>query len=260
MPTFIGDVIKELNYEANFNYNIENLPNDVPKNDSNACSKYSIMIRDHIKAVMNCWFTDTGIETISGSNYGSYEHEPSAGYTHTSPRPLRTIALEELKVDSKIVADIDKVIRVHDRSRYSDDEFYAAANHFYGSNNAAAFNISQVKHTHRNAHEFAHYINYLESGSSTVSDMPVVFAWIKVASWLANYSDSNYKYNVNRGKNPFQYYWGRNSYYVYVYRNERWQLVWGGDPVLPTQISMSSNTKTRIEAIVDRWAQVPTHS
>jgi len=258
MPKFIGDVISEINYEANFNFNIENLPNDVPKDNASACNKYSIMIRDHIKAVINCWFNDTGIES-SSSNYGSYEHEPSGGYIHQSPRPLRTIAKDELKVDSRIIADIDKVIRVHDRSRYSEDEFYASANHFYGTNNTAAFNIAQLKHNQRNAHEFSHYINHTEDGSTTVSDMPVVFAWIKVASLLANYSDSSYKYNLNRGQNPFQYYWGRDSYYIYVRRNKRWVLTWGGDPELPSKISMSSTTKNRIEQIVDRWAQVPTH-
>lgn len=273
--SYIGDVINELNYNANFNFNKQELPNPSSKKNADANRKYSIMIRDHIKDVINVWFRDTGIETLEGIDYGDYEYEdPNHPYVHESPRSLRTIAIEEFQVDKKIIADIDDIIRLHDRSRYSADEFYAAANYFFSTTDrdAAKYAISELKHYQRNAHEFTHYMYHRETGptstdsddniiyNAVVLDMPEVYIWERIAVWLANFGEATYKYNTNLGQNPFQYYWGRDTYYIWVWvptmTGGYWSKVWGGPPVLPDYVELSPRTNNRIKRIVDRWAQV----
>lgn len=246
MPKYISEIINQINYRSNFGYTLGQLPNPAAENDADANKTYSINIRNHIKNVVNCWFVDTGIEQLDGVTYrrGYYPSD-----IHTSPRSLRQIAEQEFNTDSKVLVDVDRIIEIHDRSRYSDDEFYGVA-----IDDNYATKVSQLKHFQRNAHEFSHYCYYSESSGLITCDMPEVFVWIKIASWLANYHDSEYKFNVNYHKNPFQQFWGRDYKEVFDYYDEDDNPVYHCEgPYLPQTIPMSSVTISRIGSIVDRW-------
>ena len=247
----VGQVISELNYNASFGFNKDELQNWAKQNDNAACGKYFSNISDHVLRVMKVWFEDTGIEDKAVWK--------RPGHDHSTPMPLRTIAEKEFGVDKKLLYDIDDIIRLHDRSRFSEDEFYAAANHFFGTNNQSQFNIAQLKHFQRNAHEFGHYVYRDEQSNTVISEMPEAFIWQRIAVWLANYNDTDYVYNTNSGIFPFQYYWGHgyNSeyYYYYVQGMGPYGPVSFGPPTMPNRAPMGSAAQARFKEIIYRWEQ-----
>ena len=80
MPRYISDVINQINYNANFEFTFDQLPNDVPQNDADACRQYKNMLNDHINRVQHVWYRDTGIETLPDIDYGDYYYW--SHYTH----------------------------------------------------------------------------------------------------------------------------------------------------------------------------------
>ena len=167
MPKFLDEIIQQINYHANFGYLKPNeVPNEVYKNDADACRQYSDDVREHVKKVMDVWFNDTGIEQAE-----QYEHGTTVAHKYPS-HSLRWIAEHEFNVSEGVLLDVDAVIRSHDRSRYTDDEFYpmgnavySAASHTGGNINnpltsaaQAAYDLARVKHYNRNPHHTQHYV------------------------------------------------------------------------------------------------------
>lgn len=267
MPSYIGTVIDQINYNSNFNYNIDMLPNPASQEDANACRQYKMMIEKHVIRVIETWLKDSRIEdkpilkfnSSQSEGWGDYIVEPTS-HTHDATWSLKKIAEEEYNIDPKIKVDVDTVIRVHDRSRFSEDEFFPSANHFFGTDDVAAFQIAELKHYQRNSHEFIHYV----IPDVVTCDMPEVFFWERMAVWLSNFEDPDYKYNLNNGYNPFQYYWGKDSNYKWIWvvddpetGDGHWEKVRDtSGPVLPNKVKMSASTRSRIEKFVDRWSQV----
>ena len=296
MPKYIGEVIDTINYNAEFNYDFDVLINNVPQDDANACRQYKVMIDEHIQSVQSVWFQNAYVEatprlhfwTASGPSegWGDYirvSHADHGDYTSDpiQPRSLRDIAREEFNVSDSVIDDIDHLINLHDRSRYSEDEFYAAANYFFSSSysDLDAFRRSQLKHYQRNGHEFTHYMYHTETGptrtivdedgrerrfyTAIVLQMPEHYMWCRIAVWLANFDASGYRYNNNNGLNPFQYYWGKDSNYKWVWvPNEdgdggHWEKVEDDyGPEVPEKVEINYSVRNRIERIVDRWSQV----
>lgn len=255
----IGQVISELNYNASFGFNKNELPNPAPQNNNDACSKYSSNIKKHINQVIDIWFNDTGIENISG-------YRPNARYNHTSPMPLRTIAEKEFGVNKKLLYDIDDIIRLHDRSRFSEDEFFASANHFYGTDDSKAFQIAQLKHIQRNAHELGHYIYHDETGNIVTSEMNEAFIWERIAVWIANYRFHDYVYNDNPNHYEiFQFYWNARGLTSEYYWDWDYSYYWpvctryGTTPTFPNHILMGPQTQARFKEILYHWEHTDTY-
>lgn len=297
MSKYIGDVIDTINYNAEFNYDFPVLPNPAPQNNANACRQYKNMIDAHINAVQKVWFQSMEVEaspqlvfwTDSGPSegwgdylevdpdvvdHGSYDTDPII------PRALRDVAKEEFNVSDELLSDIDILIQTHDRSRYSEDEFYAAANYHFGTRNTRAYRISQLKHYQRNAHEFTHYVFHREDGpsyvmaydendwpvinyTSVIAEMPEAYVWCRIAVWLANFNAPSYVYNNNNGYNPFQYYWGADSNYKWVWiagegeEGGYWEkIIDTRYPSLLRHVEIPDRVQSIIETIVDRWSQI----
>lgn len=293
---YIQNVINNKNYNSSFDFIFDQLPNPSSEKNAEACRKYYSNIQKHITKVAEVWINDTIVDaepklhywTLSGPSegWGDYIIVDESTTVHGNedpqniqPRPLRSIATEEFGLGQQVAADIDNLVRLHDRSRFSEDEFYAAANKFFAGGSESAYEISRLKHYQRNAHEFTHYYYHREDGPSrilydrpnngrpvrvydpVVLEMPDAFLWERFCVWIANYSQLDYVYNLNthggEGLNPFQYYWGKDSNYKWVLIDGQWVKVRDtSGPVLPDRIQLSNSLRTKIEKFVDRYSQI----
>lgn len=299
MPKYISEVIDQINYNANFNFDFDQLKNDVSQANHAACGKYKSMIDAHLYKLQKLWYKELGaiesgpaikLSEYATGTYGDYYPGTGRKFVHNANQSLKNVCKSEFGTSKQNLSIIDQLISMHDRSRFSEDEFYASANHFYGTDDAVAFKIAEQKHFQRNAHELPHYMflredgpsksvwviddcetgeghtEYIRSGVST--PMPAVFAWARVAVWLANWKDTVYKYNyanLKSGYTPFQYFWGRDSNYVitshfhenafgtwYTYTKDL--VPWTTECALEKYISIHPDTKAAIARIVDRWS------
>lgn len=213
MAKYIGDVISQINYNANFNYIIDELPNPTYKNDSEAAKKWTINRNKHVKSVIYAWSTDTKIETSEEYQQGN----------HVSPLSLKDIALKEFNIDRDELVRIEKVLQTHDRSRFADDEFFPMANWTYspriGEQPIEAYNISRLKHYQRNAHHLEHYVFFNINTTRPAHDtyavqMPDNYIWELIADWLSN-PDLTYGMYAHSPQ-PFYFYWRSKYKFLYV--------------------------------------------
>lgn len=81
------------------------------------------------------------------------------------------------------------VALVHDESKWSEDEYDAYDEYFYGNADEDAFNRAWLHHIHRNKHHWQHWLlmnddgKYRDPGKVVPLEMPKVFALEMVADW-----------------------------------------------------------------------------
>lgn len=72
----------------------------------------------------------------------------------------------------------------HDASKWSDEEFGAYANHFYGEDDPAAFDVAWLHHQNLNAHHWQHWVaGYDDGGEHVALQMPFNYVLEMVADW-----------------------------------------------------------------------------
>lgn len=282
MPEFIADVIDQINYNANFNYDKPDLPNPTYQDDVEACRKWAADRHEHAKKVVNVWYQDTGIETAEEYDHGD----------HSSPKSLKTIATEEFSqyTTPDMFINIQDNLRSHDRSGFSEDEFYPTANKVFSSRiseqPANAYDYARLKHYHRNPHHLEYYVyhNYHKIGvpdpstAVTPVEMPLVYIWEMLCDWLSNKELNTGMVDVITGTatyanqhspQPFFFYW--RSKYKYNYQrhvqevNEgtrngstllvtyEWYTRSAAQPMLPQLVPIHPTTDAILREIVDWW-------
>lgn len=246
-----AELINQNNYLANFGYTVDVVPNDTFQNDSEACRKWRDYINSHINAVQSVWLTDTNIEQVQS-------YVPIEGVTHPEKLPLKSIAKDEQKVDWIILNNIDQLVQIHDRSRFSDDEFYPMANKIYSSRSSeqpsVIYDTARILHYNRNAHHLEHYQSFDLSKTGigpTPVQMKEEFIWELLADWLSDvnltkdmpdqisgledFAPTYVSPTCVYSPNPFFYYW--RSAYKFYYDEHRYESE-------PYQVSNSSTSNT----------------
>lgn len=81
---------------------------------------------------------------------------------------------------------IDSIMRDHDASKYSDEEYMGYCNHFYPSegfeDDDELFQLSWLHHMHNNAHHPEYWIVF-DDGQSSPLDMPFEYICEMLCDW-----------------------------------------------------------------------------
>lgn len=79
------------------------------------------------------------------------------------------------EVVEKCSSDITETIAMHDRSKYSDEEYTPYLNYFYGTKTKAVeaeFNYAWLHHIHANPHHWQHWVLKHDDEPEEALDMP----------------------------------------------------------------------------------------
>lgn len=84
----------------------------------------------------------------------------------------------------------DRLLAIHDQSKFSEDEFVGYATHFHGGGAPDLFATAWLHHIHHNPHHWQHWIfpdgftppdSSIENG---VARMPLYYALEMIADWM----------------------------------------------------------------------------
>jgi hypothetical protein len=87
--------------------------------------------------------------------------------------------------DAEYIGDL---CTVHDESKYSEEEFDAYAEYFYGEKNAEvkeAFDLAWLHHQHHNPHHWQHWLLQEDEGKMKALEMPYEYCIEMIADWWA---------------------------------------------------------------------------
>ena len=79
-------------------------------------------------------------------------------------------------------------INAHDDSKWSDEEYQAYDDYFYGTKNKAveeAFDLAWLHHQHNNPHHWQHWLLREDSGKMKALEMPKDYVIEMIADWWA---------------------------------------------------------------------------
>lgn len=119
------------------------------------------------------------------SEYLDYLETHIDGVKRSWDEILRPCILENYP-DVDIV-DIDNTIRLHDSSKYEDDEFNSYCDYFYPSDgfekDENEFDLAWLLHQHRNPHHPQHWVLIRDSGETVPLDMPFKYICEMLCDW-----------------------------------------------------------------------------
>ena len=98
----------------------------------------------------------------------------------------------EVYNDNKLTNQLTTNLRSHDKSKFSDDEFWDYAMRFFPINSVNPyskkiqdeFNIAWLHHVHNNPHHPAHW-TLVEDGEIKIFDMPDIYIIEMLCDWMA---------------------------------------------------------------------------
>jgi hypothetical protein len=79
---------------------------------------------------------------------------------------------------------------VHDISKFSPDEWFGYAKTFYAENGEGQykpghdFDISWLKHQHRNLHHWQYWLLRMDNGATIPQEMPIKYVREMIADWM----------------------------------------------------------------------------
>lgn len=89
--------------------------------------------------------------------------------------------------------ELEKQIKKHDASKFSDEEFYAYCEYFFGDKEKAkdSFDYAWLHHQHHNPHHHQYWVLRKGSGKTKVLDMPKKYIVEMVCDWWSFSIKSN---------------------------------------------------------------------
>ena len=79
-----------------------------------------------------------------------------------------------------------KQLNTHDLSKYSQEEYYAYDNYFYGAETEKVkkdFDYAWLHHIHQNPHHWQHWVLVNDDGSTYALEMPKEFVYEMICDW-----------------------------------------------------------------------------
>lgn len=95
---------------------------------------------------------------------------------------------EIIYLSDKEKADLKTQIKNHDLSKFTDDEFVAYCDYFYGERTEEvkkAFDYAWLLHQHRNPHHWQHWLLKQDDGTFKALEMPNKYVVEMVCDWWA---------------------------------------------------------------------------
>ena len=83
---------------------------------------------------------------------------------------------------------LGELISIHDVSKYSDDEYYAYCEYFYGERNEEvdkAFDAAWLHHQHYNPYHWQHWLLREDDGALKAIEMPKEYVFEMISDWWA---------------------------------------------------------------------------
>jgi hypothetical protein len=105
------------------------------------------------------------------------------------------INIPDLFVD-KIIPQMDMMLKDHDSSKYTKEEYSAYDNYFYGEKDQNAFDKAWLHHIHNNKHHWQHWILYEDDGEVKCIDMPDVYIVEMICDWWSFSWKQNKLYEI----------------------------------------------------------------
>ena len=115
--------------------------------------------------------------------------------------------LESIGIDSETCNDLRKAFKLHDKSKFSEEEFYAYRRYFHPidkdekAHAKDAFESAWVHHYKNNPHHPEYWID----SDGTIHDMPLRYIYEMICDWIAmgyKFNDKPYKYYGMRKNKP----------------------------------------------------------
>lgn len=121
--------------------------------------KYQEYLKEHIENVLKVWKT------------------------------LQKFTVDEFWMDDCTYFSIDSIIKNHDKSKYTDEEFEPYRQYFYPKNNKEGnlkwFNIAWNNHQKTNKHHWQYWVMIEDEGNQVVLDMPFYYIIELLCDWTA---------------------------------------------------------------------------
>lgn len=113
---------------------------------------------------------------------------------------LKLAVLPALDFPEEDIAEIEKLISIHDMSKYRTNEFFAYNDYFYGSDRTQEvekdFNYAWLYHIHSNPHHWQYWLLPEDDGDLKALDMPVQYIIEMICDWWAFSWASNNLYEI----------------------------------------------------------------
>lgn len=121
-----------------------------------------------------------------GNKYAKYD-----AYIEEHKKNVKT-AFDLLSNINGIMTEDEKyewetLIEMHDKSKYSQEEYYAYAEYFYGEEKTdeikAKFDLAWLEHQHKNKHHHQHWLLKNDDGTFKALDMPKQYIVEMICDW-----------------------------------------------------------------------------
>lgn len=108
-------------------------------------------------------------------------------------------AYKWIKDHNIILEDYSVRVGLHDLSKYSDEEYIAYDNYFYGRKTKAvkeAFNYAWLHHIHQNPHHWQHWVLINDEDGTHALEMPKEYVVEMISDWWAFSHKSGNLYEI----------------------------------------------------------------